>query len=434
MSRLFNLIYIALLCVAAPWLVYRSWKTGKYREGWSEKFLGKCPERVGRGPCVWFHAVSVGEVRLLKPLIAELERRRPGWDVVVSTTTETGLAQARQLYPDQLTFYAPLDFSWATRRAFSRIRPTTFALVELELWPNMIRSAKESGARICLLNGRLSAKSQKGYARASRFLAGTFSRIDLLAVQTEEYAERFNTLGLPRPKLKVTGSIKYDNLETDRNNQKTDALRKLFRIGPGELVWVAGSTMAGEEPVILDVFNRLRAAGENLRLVIVPRHPERFDEVARLVEEQGLPLVRRSTLGDRPIPDHCTDAVILVDTLGELSAVWGLSELAFVGGSLMPGRGGQNMMEPAAFGASVYYGPFTSNFRDTVQLLESRDAARTVANGNALFAAIREDIASKSIRIAKGMRARELVMAQAGATSRTVVELERLMESPGQRA
>lgn len=428
MSRIFNLIYIALLFVAAPWLVYRSWKTGKYREGWSEKFLGKCPERVGRGPCIWFHAVSVGEVRLLKPLIAELERRRPDWDVVVSTTTETGLSQARQLYPDLLTFYAPLDFSWATRRAMSRIRPTTFALVELELWPNMIRSAKEAGARICLLNGRLSLKSQKGYSRARRVLGPTLSRIDLLAVQTEEYAERFGTLGLAKPKLKVTGSIKYDNLETDRNNPKTQTLRKLFNIRPNDLVWVAGSTMAGEEPTVLDVYQKLMAAGESVRLIMVPRHPERFDEVARMIEQRGLPLIRRSSLDNRPIPDSCTDAVILVDTLGELSAVWGLSDLAFVGGSLLPGRGGQNMMEPAAFGASVYFGEHTANFRDTVQLLLGRDAAIQVSGGDALLEAIRQDIVSKSTRIARGMRARELVMSQAGATARTFAELEHLMD------
>lgn len=428
MSRLLNLIYIVLLAAVSPLLIYKSWKTGKYREGWSEKFLGRCPERVGRGPCLWLHAVSVGEVRLLKPLIQEISRRRPDWDIVISSTTETGLSQARQLFPELLTFYAPLDFSWATRRAIRRIRPTTLALVELELWPNLILTAKDYGAKICLLNGRLSAKSQKGYGRVLRWIGPTLGRIDMVAVQTDEYADRFGSLGLTAPKLRVTGSIKYDNLETDRFNVATSRLRNLFNISAEQLVLVAGSTMAGEESVVLDVYERLINLNDAPRLILVPRHPERFDEVAAIVERRGLPLVRRSQLGTSPIPDHLMDAVILVDTLGELSSVWGVADLAFVGGSLLPGRGGQNMMEPAAFGASVYFGEHTSNFRDTVSLLLSRNAAQVVSGGEELYQTICEDLKDKSTRIARGMRARELVMAQTGATIRTFHELERVMD------
>ncbi|MFM1802216.1 MAG: hypothetical protein RJA81_1568 [Planctomycetota bacterium] len=429
MSRLLNLIYIVLLAAVSPLLIYKSWKTGKYREGWSEKFLGRCPERVGRGPCLWLHAVSVGEVRLLKPLIQEISRRRPDWDIVISSTTETGLSQARQLFPELLTFYAPMDFSWATRRAIRRIRPTTLALVELELWPNLILTAKDYGAKICLLNGRLSAKSQKGYGRVLRWIGPTLGRIDMVAVQTDEYADRFGSLGLTAPKLRVTGSIKYDNLETDRFNAATSRLRNLFNISAEQLVLVAGSTMAGEESVVLDVYERLINLNDAPRLILVPRHPERFDEVAAMVERRGLPLVRRSQLGNAPIPDHLMDAVILVDTLGELSSVWGVADLAFVGGSLLPGRGGQNMMEPAAFGASVYFGEHTSNFRDTVSLLLSRNAAQVVRGGEELYQSICEDLKDKSIRIARGMRARELVMAQTGATIRTFHELERVMDT-----
>jgi 3-deoxy-D-manno-octulosonic-acid transferase len=427
MSRLLNLIYLTLLAVLAPLILYRSLRTGKYREGWAEKFLGRCPERVGRGPCIWFHAVSVGEVRLLKPLIAEIEKRRPDWDIVISSTTDTGLSQARQLYPELLTFYAPLDFSWATHRAISRIRPTTLALVELELWPNLISKAKQFGANICLINGRLSQKSHRGYRRALPVLRNTLARIDLVAVQTKEYADRFDSLGLPRPKLRVTGSIKYDNLEHDRQNPGTGAMRRLLNVKPGDLVWVAGSTMAGEESIILDVYEKLINLPDSPRLVLVPRHPERFDEVARLVEQRGLPLIRRSQLGGQPIPEHMMDAVILVDTLGELSSVWGLADLAFVGGSLLPGRGGQNMMEPAAFGASVYFGPHTANFRETVQLLLERSAAQVTPDADTLYTAIASDMADKSHRIARGMRARELVMAQSGATVRTFNEIEHLM-------
>lgn len=427
MSRLLNLLYLTLLALLSPLILYRSLRTGKYREGWAEKFLGRCPERVGRGPCIWFHAVSVGEVRLLKPLIAEIQKRRPDWDIVISSTTETGLSQARQLYPDFLTFYAPLDFSWATRRAISRIRPTTLALVELELWPNLIARAKEQGANICLINGRLSQKSHRGYRRALPILRGTLQRLDLVAVQTKEYAERFGSLGLSGPRLRVTGSIKYDNLEHDRQNAATRAMRQRLSVKPGDLIWVAGSTMAGEESIILDVYEKLINLPDSPRLVIVPRHPERFDEVARLIQQRGLPLVRRSQLGQGAIPETMIDAVVLVDTLGELSAVWGLADLAFVGGSLLPGRGGQNMMEPAAFGASVYFGPHTANFRETVQLLLERSAAQVTTGTDELYSAIVSDMNDKPLRIARGMRARELVMSQSGATLRTFNELEHLM-------
>lgn len=425
MSRFLNVIYVIALIVASPLLLYKSWKRGKYREGWSQKFLGRCPERVGRGPCVWFHAVSMGEVRLLRPLVAELERRRPDWDIVISTTTETGLSQARQLFPERLTFYAPLDFSWATRQAMKRIRPTTLALVELELWPNLIRSAEEAGASVALLNGRLSARSQKGYFRIRRWIRPTLARLDVVAVQTEDYAHRFRTLGLPAPKLKVTGSIKYDNLETDRQNPRTRALREAFGLKDGETVFVAGSTMAGEEEVVLNVYESLRRRHPRLRLIVVPRHPERFDEVADSIRKRGLGLVRRSQMES----GGAAGAVILVDTLGELSAVWGLSDLAFVGGSLFPGRGGQNMIEPAAYGASVHFGEHTANFRDTVQLLESREAAVVVKNESALENALEQDLRDPAKRLARGLRARDLVLSQAGATIRTVTELERLMHA-----
>src|SRR3954452_14881069 len=158
-----NFLYLALIYLFAPLLIFRSFRSGKYREGWSEKVLGSAPHRIGDRPCVWFHAVSVGEVLLLKPILQEMARRRPGWEVVISTTTRTGLSIARRNYPDLVTFYAPLDFSWSARRAVARIRPTVLALVELELWPNLVWAAKASGARVAIVNGRLSPRSHRGY-------------------------------------------------------------------------------------------------------------------------------------------------------------------------------------------------------------------------------------------------------------------------------
>ena len=367
-----NLIYVASLLLLAPVLVYRMIRSGKYREGLWEKFRGDAPLRIGGQPCLWFHAVSVGEVLLLRPLVREMARRRPNWEVVISTTTTTGLAVARRTFPDLITFYAPLDFSWATRRAMARIRPTVLALVELELWPNMIRAAKASGAKVAIINARLSIRSYRGYRSLRRPLGTTLRCIDVVAAQDADYARRFVELGVPSDRVSVTGSVKYDGLESDRNNARTRDLRKELGLSHSDLVFVAGSTMDGEEAAALGAYRAARLQHPSLRLILVPRHAERFDGVAEWLARNGEAVVRRTQLAKGPVrvsPAGCPPPVILIDTIGELGAVWGLADVAFVGGSLVPGRGGQNMMEPAAYGASVLFGPHTSNFRETVEQL-----------------------------------------------------------------
>src|SRR3954447_7095338 len=297
MPCVLNLIYATLLAAFSPVLMFRSYKTGRYRDGWAEKFFGRAPRRIGDRPCIWFHAVSVGEVLLLKPILAEMARRRPGWEVVVSTTTRTGLAVARRNYPDLVTFYAPLDFSWSARRAVARIRPTVLALVELELWPNLVWAAKRSGARVAIINGRLSHRSHRGYRKLRGPLGPTLRRLDAVAVQTEEYAARFVDLGVPRQRVRVTGSVKYDGLECDRNNPGTLKLRKALGLDPADLVFVAGSTMEGEEAAALAAYRAARQSHPGLRLVVVPRHPERFDKVASWLRDRGEAVARRSEPG-----------------------------------------------------------------------------------------------------------------------------------------
>ena len=433
MPCLLNMLYAALLTACSPLLLYRSIRTGKYREGWGEKFLGRAPHRIGDRPCVWFHAVSVGEVLLLRPVLKELARRRPGWEAVISTTTRTGLATARRIYPDLVTFYAPLDFSWATRRAVSRVRPTVLALVELELWPNLVQATKESGARVAIVNGRLSRRSHRGYRKLRGPLGPTLRRIDAVAAQNDEYADRFVDLGVPRSRVRVTGSVKFDGLEVDRSNPKTLALRKALGLAPTDLVFIAGSTMDGEEEAALSAYRKARVAHPQLRLILVPRHAERFDSVASWLEGRGERVVRRS---EGPAPATTSPRspkqaapVILVDTIGELGSVWGLADVAFVGGSLKPGRGGQNMMEPAAFGAAVLFGPHTSNFREVVEELLHRGGARQVDDAEALADALLADLDDPEAAAERGAVARSYVLAQDGASGRTFVELDRLVDS-----
>lgn len=428
MPYVLNAIYLVLLVVWAPVLILRGIRTGKYRDGWAEKVLGKAPRRIGDRPCLWFHAVSVGEVKLLKPILDELARRRSGWDVVVSTTTKTGLVMARRLYPDLVTFYGPLDFSWAVRRAVARVRPTLLVLVELELWPNLIWAAKRAGARTAIINGRLSVRSHKGYHRLRGPLRPTLRRLDMVAAQTEEYADRFVSIGLPRPRVRVTGSVKYDGLQSDRNNAKTIELRRALKLSSSDIIFVAGSTMEGEEAAALEAYRAARRVHPRLRLVLVPRHPERFDRVAAWLGQQGERVLRR-TRPEASAGPGAQPPVILVDTMGELGAVWGLADLAFVGGSLVGRRGGQNMIEPAAYGAAVMFGPHTANFRDTVEQLLGRRAARQVADPAGLTAALIDDLTDPESAAARGAAGRAFVLAQCGASERTLAELDRLVET-----
>lgn len=432
MPLLLNAIYLALIAFCSPWLLIRSARSGKYRDGWSEKFLGRAPLRIGDRPCVWFHAVSVGEVLLLKPILRELASRRPGWDLVVSTTTVTGLAVARRTFPELVTFYAPLDFSWATRHAVARIRPTVLALVELELWPNLVWAAKRAGARVAVVNGRLSMRSHRGYRKLRGPLGPTLRRLDAVAAQNEEYAARFVDLGVPSQRVRVTGSVKYDGLECDRNNPNTLALRRELGISSSDVVFVAGSTMEGEEAAALAAYRAARLEHPGLRLIVVPRHSERFEKVAAYLAEQGETVVRRSEgpVGPRRFAPGAP-AVTLIDTIGELSAVWGLADVAFVGGSLFPGRSGQNMMEPAAYGAAVLFGPHTDNFRETVEELLGCGGAKRVSSPAELAAALRDDLDDPESAATRGAAARSYVLAQHGAADRTLAELHRLVESPG---
>jgi 3-deoxy-D-manno-octulosonic-acid transferase len=424
-------IYAALLVVFAPVLLFRLIRTGKYRDGWCEKFLGNAPWRIGDHPCLWFHAVSVGEVLLLRPLIHEMGRRRPNWQIVISTTTSTGLSVARRTFPDLITFYAPLDFSWATRRAVARVRPSVLALVELELWPNLIREANRSGTKVAIINARLSARSYRGYRRLRGPLRPTLGRIDVVTAQNAEYARRFVELGVPRNRVSVTGSVKYDGLESDRNNPKTRELRHWLGLTSSQPVFVAGSTMEGEEEAVLAAYRVARRQHPALRLILVPRHRERFESVAQWLALQGEEVVRRSQL-NMPAASAAgggSPPIILIDSIGELAAVWGLADLAFVGGSLRPGRGGQNMMEPAAYGASVMFGPHVANFRETVDQLLRRQAARQVADAGELTSGLLDDLENPEVAAQRGVAGRTFVLSQHGASGRTLAELDRLITS-----
>jgi 3-deoxy-D-manno-octulosonic-acid transferase len=453
-AYLLNFLYLLVVILAAPWFLFQRLFRGKYREGFAAKFLGTVPERKSSAPCIWLHAVSVGEVNLLAVLLAEVGKRRPEVECVISTTSMTGYELARKKYAKHTVFYCPLDFSWAVCRAMRRIRPSLLILAELELWPNLIRAAKESGAAVAIVNGRLSERSFRGYRCIRRLLGATLDRLDLVATQNEEYADRFRALGTDLAKVHITGNLKFDGAQTDRENPRTNALRQLAAFSDHDIIFLAGSTQEPEERLALETFEALSASHPRLRLILVPRHPHRFDEVASLLDRSGLSWQRRSQLqppalpgvhasgltpdlrpstsdpsSHFPLPTAHRPPVLLVDTIGELSAWWGAATIGFVGGSLYSTRGGQNMIEPAAYGIATCFGPNTQNFRDVVELLLTAEAANRVTSGEELTAFVRRCLEDPAFAPNLGHRATSLVCQQQGATGRTWSLIEELLPS-----
>jgi len=302
-------------------------------------------------------------------------------------------------------------------------------LAELELWPNLIQAAKNHGARVAITNGRMSDHSFPGYRRIRPLVAAVLRQIDLIAAQNDESADRFRALGAPPDRVVVTGSLKYDGAQTDRNNPRTQSLRQLASIANDDIVFLAGSTQEPEEQYAINIFRGLAPQHPRLRLILVPRHPERFDAVAKLLDTSNLPWRRRTELTSQPRAEPGAVArVLLVDSIGELGAWWGAAHIAFVGGSFGD-RGGQNMIEPAAYGAAVSFGPNTRNFRDIVAALTGADAAVVVQDAQQLEAFVERCLIDPLHAAATGACARQLVQSQLGATGRPVTLLDRLVLS-----
>ena len=434
MTYLWNLLYVAAGILLLPVLLWQRFVGGKRRAGWSAKLLGNVtipavsnlapPNTQSPTPNsaqrLWLHAVSVGEVNLLAPLVKLIEREQPQWELYLTAGTVTGYELAQKKYPNLTLSYAPLDFSWAVARTIKRIQPDLVVLVELEVWPNLIAGVTKRGIPLAVINGRLSERSFRGYKRFAWLLGGTFRRLSLVAAQTEEYAERFRTLGAPN--AIVTGSLKFDNAPSDRTMPAITALRAWAGWNGGETIFVAGSTGEPEESLALDSYAALRADYPNLRLAIVPRHPERFEEVARLIQARGFTCQRRSDSAP-PTPSAQRPApIILVDVIGELGHWWGTADIGFVGGSLND-RGGQNMIEPAAYGVATCFGPNTRNFRDIVALLLAADAAVVVPDGEGLTTFVHRCLVEPDWAQALGERAAAFAKTQQGATARTLQQL-----------
>ncbi|HEY8563681.1 MAG TPA: 3-deoxy-D-manno-octulosonic acid transferase [Pyrinomonadaceae bacterium] len=403
-------------------------KREKYAAGFWQR-LGFLPEFApDERRVVWLHCVSVGETNAARPLVDELAKRFPAHRLIVSTTTKTGQDLARNIFKDkaEAVFYFPFDFRFSVRRALRRFKPSAILLVETEIWFNFVREADKSGASLAIVNGRLSEKSFRNYSYIGNFIRRVLSLIDLVLTQSDADAKRFVALGAAAEKVKVTGNLKFD--QSFEPSALTETFRARFAIDEKSPLIVAASTHAPEERWILEAFGKLRKDFPHNppRLLVVPRHPERFAEVAELIDKTGFERVRRS---EKPSEKDARADVILLDTIGELRAVYPLAEIVFVGGSLIP-HGGQSILEPAVAGKAIVTGFYTMNFAAAVkEFLASGALVRLPAAGENRVA---DDLAGAFAELLEDAEKRRALAANAfavmrenrGATAKTIEHLQ----------
>ncbi|OBX35245.1 lipid IV(A) 3-deoxy-D-manno-octulosonic acid transferase [Halomonas elongata] len=419
-------LYSAALLALAPLLWWRVWREHRAGRSRGER-LGWIPASSDADRPLWLHCASVGEVQAAQPLIEALRKRYPQHRLVITTMTATGAERAVALAEaasdeaggEVSHYFLPLDFPCAARRFVARLRPRLAIFFETELWPNLLASCARRGVPVAVVNGRLSARSFRTYRRLRRLMQEALSHVDWLGAKSRQDAERFAALGMAEDATSVTGSLKFDIALNDEAFEVSERLHTLLG---GRPVWVAGSTHPGEDEALLTAHARVREIRSEALLILVPRHPRRFEAVAELCAARGLACARRSK-GEAPGSET---AVYLGDTMGELRALYGAADLAFVGGSLVP-VGGHNLLEPAAMGVPVLTGPELANFEDVAETLREHQALVEVADGEALAAALLRLFDEPAERQRLAEAGRTVVEANRGALARTLDGLETLL-------
>ncbi len=435
---LYSLLLTVTLVLGSPYWLFRMATTGRYRAGLLGR-LGVVPaelraqvaamrvERRGGGglrPLMWIHAVSVGEVLAAARLVEEFRggvfhRERPGTVFAISTTTEAGQRLAAERLPGCAVFYFPLDFRFATRRYLKVLAPQMVLLVESELWPRLITECAKAGIPLAVVNARVSDRSFPRYKALKALWRPLLAKIAIFMAQSDESAARLREIGAPR--VEVTGNVKYD-AQPGKETPLVLALK--MRMHGDALAIVCGSTLPGEEAIILDAWKKIVAAVPRALLVIAPRHPDRFDQVALLIRERGLTALRGTTFARAKVTVKPGE-IFLLDTIGDLGALYGLGTVAVVCGSLIAG-GGHNPLEPAQLGVPVLMGPSFENFREIVETMLAGDGLRII-QPNDLAGALIRLLQDRDEARALGARGRAVSAAQAGASSRTAAALLKLL-------
>ncbi len=429
----YNLALLVGLLASSPWWLWRMATTHKYREGLAER-LGRVPSRLaalrGSRPFLWIHAVSVGEVLSASRLVKTLDAALPSYCIVVSTTTRTGQALARERFGPERVFYCPLDLPGAVRAYLSALEPRLLVLVETEFWPNLLTACFRRRIPVAVVNGRVSDRSWPRYRLLHRLWRPFLRRIPCALAQSEIDAERLMAMGCLPKCVSVAGNLKFDVCAAEEAN----ATRLLRALTPGLRLVVAGSTMEGEESALVEAWPRLLAAHPRLAMVLAPRHPERFAAVAAMLAGSGFPWLRRSewdAQAESTLSPLAPGQIVLLDTIGELASLYSLAAVAFVGGSLVP-AGGHNLLEPAQFGVPIVAGPHDANFRAIAEALRAHQALRVVSKEE-LAPALIALLGDAEEAAAMGARAREVFHREAGTTDRCVAALRALLDSPEER-
>ncbi len=427
MSWIANFCYLIAALLYAPVLLYQMVFQGKNRRGWRERF-GHVAERTGPQRCVWIHAVSVGEVNAARALVQQIRNTSSDVEIVISSTTDTGFARARVLFPDVRVFRYPLDFSWVVRRVLRRIRPTLIVLVEMEVWFNLATMAARRGVKVCVVNGRFTERSSRRFGLIAPFVRPMFRSLCWVGAQDQRIAERFIRAGVPPERVEIVSSLKWDTATIAKQVPGQQDLADALGIRRDRRLIVLGSSGPGEEELFIEACDRLPVELNDTQLAIVPRKPERFGEVARLIERRGRECFRRSQLPDGSLPPTNTSGrgVILGDTMGELRKFYSLSDVVMVGRSMVP-MGGSDPMEVAALGKPIIVGPHTENFADPVARLKQADAMCTADSIEDLSRKLGDILADPELRQGMGERARKVVRENQGATARTVKRLSELL-------
>lgn len=436
MYFLYSLLLTVGFVVLLPRFAIDALRTRKYVTGLRQR-LGDLPKLPPSDqPLIWLHCVSVGETEAARPLVRALRERFPSYRLVVSTTTVTGQQVAQRVFRQEAVaiFYFPIDWVWTVRRVLRTLNPSAVLIMETELWPNLLRTCRRQSIPVALVNGRISANSFRRYRMIRLFTARMLNNLTIAIMQSERDVTRIRELGMASERTSSSGNLKFDGASNAGNDAALSAdIRSRFGFSKSESLIVAASTHWPEEQVLIDAFKRIHqsAQGRRIRLLIAPRHPERFTEVADLIADSGLSWARRTA---PPEKDDATCEVILLDSIGELRAVFPLADIAFIGGSIAS-HGGHNVLEPAVEGVCVITGPHTDNFAAIIQTLLSEGALVQLGEvaiseaAKQLAATIKELLEDENRRREIGQTAMAVCESNRGATNRTMQILAKLLSS-----
>ena len=435
MYFLYSLATLLAAILLSPYFLYQALRYHKYVANLGQR-LGYLPVsfNLDAEDSIWVHAVSVGEVLAARPVISELKLRYPSLRIFLSTTTITGQQIAQRTATDaDGIFYCPFDWTFVVRRTLALVKPKLFVMVETEIWPNLLRECRRTGVKTVMINGRLSGTSFSRYRLIRPFFRRVLADVDRFCVQGEEAMGRLVALGADPARITVTGSLKFDALDpAAMPGRGRERVLRYFRISPSRQVFVAGSTMRGEEEAVIRAFKRWRAAQHSSRplLVLAARHPERFADVVQLCRDEGLRTLRRTEL---PIDAEPDVDVVVLDTIGELAQLYQIATVVFVGGSLVP-LGGHNILEPAIHGKPIVFGPHMDNFSEITAAFLANDAAVQVRNEHELDVVVSSLMKDPSRRARLGTAARALVQARRGAKDKTLAVINELLPRQDRRA